>query len=108
MKTKMTSDELPPGWVEGTVKDFLGMTKVEYEMMQLTVRLAKEVKARLKKPPRPVKTIATELGLPVSEVRKYTKFGHAPNLQELLQVYFALGGRASEVVDSPSTKTRSR
>ena len=108
MKTKKTSDVLPPGWVEGTVKDFLGLTLVEYEMMQLTVRLAKEVKARLAKPPRPIKTIASELGLTVAQIRKYSKFGHAPTLQELFQVYFSLGGRTSDVIDLPSTKSRSR
>jgi hypothetical protein len=108
MKIKKTINDLPPGWVEGTVKDFLGMNRAEYEMMQLTVRLAKVVKAHLAKPPRPIKTIAAELGLPLTQVRKYSKFGHAPNLQELLQIYFALGGRASDVVDTPTSQSRSQ
>ena len=86
---------LPPGWREGTVAEFLGLTPAEEAVIEIGLKLADLVKAR-----------RAELGLTQKELaeRMGTTQPHvcdlehgASRLDTVIRAFLALGGSRAEL-----------
>ena len=97
MKGMPKKRKLPPGWVEGTLQEFLGASDADMEAINLSVQLSIEVKRRFDKSGLTPEQLAERCEFKLAAIKRIINPGARSKLDEMFQVYFALGGRFKDL-----------
>jgi predicted XRE-type DNA-binding protein len=86
------------GFSVGDAEDFLGLTPVERELVNLRVTLSRAVRSLRERKNMTQKEVATRINSSQSRIAKLESGANDVSLDLMFRAYFAVGGKLSDVV----------